>query len=49
MTLEQFAALSLETGRSELVEGELKMMSPAGGLRGRVAMNCGRLLANHAD
>lgn len=43
----QFAALSLGTGRSELVDGELRMMSPAGGLHGRVAMNCGRLLANH--
>lgn len=25
------------------------MMSPAGGRHGRVAMNCGRLLANHVD
>ena len=49
MTLERFAALSLENGRSELVEGELRMMSPAGGRHGRVAMNCGRLLANHVD
>jgi Uma2 family endonuclease len=49
MTLEQFATLSLENGRSELVEGELRMMSPAGGRHGRVAMNCGRLLANHVD
>ena len=47
--MEQFASLSLETGRSELVEGELRMMSPAGGRHGRVAMNCGRLLANHVD
>ena len=49
MTLEQFATLSLENGRSELVEGELRMMSPAGGRHGRVALNCGRLLANHVD
>jgi Uma2 family endonuclease len=49
MTMEQFATLSLDAGRSELVEGELRMMSPAGGRHGRVAMNCGRLLANHVD
>ena len=49
MTIEQFATLSLDTGRSELIEGELRMMSPAGGQHGRVAMNCGRLLANHVD
>lgn len=49
MTTEQFAALSLESGRKELVEGEIRMMSPAGGRHGRVAMNCGRLLANHVD
>ncbi len=47
--MDQFAALSLEAGRSELVEGELRMMLPAGGRHGRVAMNCGRLLANHVD
>ena len=47
--MQQFAALSFDTGRSELVEGELKMMSPTGGQHGRVAMNCGRLLANHVD
>jgi Uma2 family endonuclease len=49
MTMQQFAALSLDTGRCELVEGEFRMMSPAGGRHGRVAMNCGRLLANHVD
>ena len=47
--MEQFATLSRDAGRSELVEGELRMMSPAGGRHGRVAMNCGRLLANHVD
>ncbi len=49
MTVEQYAALSLDGGRSELVAGELKRMSPAGGRHGRVTMNCGRLLANHMD
>ena len=49
ISMEQFAALSVDTGRSELVEGALRMMSPAGGRHGRVAMNCGRLLANHVD
>lgn len=49
MTLERFATLSLENRRSELIEGELRMMPPAGGRHGRVAMNCGRLLANHVD
>ena len=47
--MEQFATLSPDAGRSELVEGELRMMLPAGGRHGRVAMNCGRLLANHVD
>lgn len=47
--MEQFATLSLGTGRCELVDGELRLMSPAGGRQGRVAMNCGRLLANHVD
>lgn len=47
--MKQFAALSVDTARSELIEGELRMMSPAGGRQGRVTMNCGRLLANHVD
>lgn len=49
MTVEQFAARTAETGRSELIEGKLRMMSPAGGRHGRVAMTCGRLLANHVQ
>ncbi|MCU0961784.1 MAG: Uma2 family endonuclease [Pirellulaceae bacterium] len=49
MTMQQFAALSLDAGRSELVEGEVRMMLPAGGRHGRVAMTCGRRLANHVD
>jgi len=47
--MEQFAAMSLDSGRGELVEGLVRMMSPVGGQHGRVAMKCGRLLANHVD
>jgi Uma2 family endonuclease len=46
-TVEQLASVSRHDGRCELVQGELKMMSPAGGRHGRIAMNVARLLANH--
>jgi Uma2 family endonuclease len=48
-TAEQLAAFSRCDDRIELVQGELRMMSPAGGRHGQVAMRCGRLLANHVD
>ena len=48
-SIEQLAELSGSEGRCELVRGELRMMSPAGGRHGQVAMQCGRLLANHVE
>jgi Uma2 family endonuclease len=48
-TAEQLAALPRDDARYELVEGELHMMSPAGGQHGRVAMKLAQLLANHVD
>ena len=36
-----------DIGRCELVRGELKMLLPAGGRHGRIAMRLGRALANH--
>ena len=46
-TAEQLAALPRGDARYELVKGELRMMSPAGGRHGRVAMNLAVSLANH--
>jgi hypothetical protein len=48
-SIEQLAELSGSEGRCELVRGELRMMSPAGGRHGQVAMQCGPLLANHVE
>jgi len=49
-TAEQLAAKSsLGDKRYELVSGELRMMSPAGGEHGRVAMRIGLLLGNHVE
>jgi Uma2 family endonuclease len=47
MTAEQLATLPDGGARYELVEGELRMMSPAGGRHGRVAIKLALLLANH--
>lgn len=46
-TAEQLAALPRDNRRYELVKGELRVMSPAGGRHGRVAMKLAQLLANH--
>jgi Uma2 family endonuclease len=46
-TAKQLAALPDDGKRYELVCGELKMMSPAGGLHGRVAMRIGSMLEQH--
>lgn len=49
MSAEQLAALPDHGQRHELVNGVLKMMSPAGGRHGRVASRLCRLLGNHAE
>ena len=43
----QLAQLPDDGNRYELVDGELRMMSPAGGRHGRVAHNLALLLGNH--
>lgn len=46
-TANQLAAMPDDGNRYELVQGELKMMSPAGGRHGRIAMRIGSLLEQH--
>ena len=47
LTAEQLAALPDDGKRYELVEGAVRMMSPAGHEHGRVAMRLGSLLEQH--
>lgn len=49
LTAEQMLELPLPDGRHELIEGELRMMSPAGWRHGRIAMRIGMLLAQHVE
>jgi Uma2 family endonuclease len=46
-TVEQLAAMPRRNERCELVRGQLRMMSPAGGRHGRIAMRIGSLLDVH--
>ncbi len=46
-TAHQLAALPDDGNRYELVYGELRMMSPAGGQHGRIAMRIGSMLEQH--
>jgi Uma2 family endonuclease len=47
-TAEELAMIPQEGGkRFELVRGELRMMSPAGGRHGQIALRLGLLLGNH--
>ncbi|MCO6455396.1 MAG: Uma2 family endonuclease [Pirellulaceae bacterium] len=48
-TVAQLAALPRDNACYELVRGELRVVSPAGGRHGRVAMKLAQLLANHVD
>ncbi len=47
VTAEQLLVLPDDGKRYELIQGELRMMSPAGGRHGRVAHNVGLILGTH--
>jgi Uma2 family endonuclease len=47
LTANHLAGLREPGKRFELVRGELKVMSPAGGQRGRIAMRIGSMLEQH--
>ena len=49
ITAEHLAMMSDDGNRYELIEGELKMMSPAGGRHGRIAARFNKMLAIHVD
>jgi Uma2 family endonuclease len=49
VTAEELAAMPDKGERLELVEGELRMVSPAGNLHGRVAMRLAWRLAQHVE
>lgn len=49
VSAEQLAAIPDDGNRYELVEGELRMMSPAGGRHGWIASRLNRLLSNHVE
>ena len=48
-TAETLLKLPEDGNRYELVAGELRMMSPAGGRHGRIAVRMNKLLAIHVD
>ena len=49
ISAEQLAAMPEDGSRYELIEGQLFMMSPAGGRHGRIAVRINKLLAIHVD
>ncbi|MCA9264035.1 MAG: Uma2 family endonuclease [Planctomycetales bacterium] len=48
-TAEQLVSMPRDAHRYELVDGVLRMMSPAGGRHGRVAARINKLLSVHVD
>ena len=48
-TAAELLSFVADGNRCELVNGEVVMMSPAGGRHGKVAMKLGMLLANHVE
>ena len=49
MTADQLLAMPDDGKTYELVEGELRMMSPAGGRHGRIALKLGRRIGDHVE
>ncbi len=49
VTAEQLAGMSLEGKRCELIQGELRMMSPAGNEHGRITVRLTWRIAQHVE
>jgi len=49
MTADELLAMPNDGNRYELLRGELRMMSPAGGRHGRIALKLARRIANFAE
>jgi Uma2 family endonuclease len=49
MTAEAFEIFAADNGRCELLQGRVRMMSPAGFLHGRVTWRIGQILGNHVE
>ena len=49
MTADRLLAMPDDGKRYELVEGKLRMMSPAGGRHGRIALKLGRRIGDYVE